>query len=119
MKLKDLKKTHYESTTLLVPDIPRREISLGVNIRAQCFNKTKDLAKVLAARSNIEGAFASTAYYLDPHIKAHTKKGHLGTDLVFDVDAKPVSDRLNWLYDVCFKYSFNFVRSYGSCDLYV
>lgn len=105
MKLKDLKKTHYESTTLLVPDIPRREISLGVNIRAQCFNKTKDLAKVLAARSNIEGAFASTAYYLDPHIKAHTKKGHLGTDLVFDVDAKPVSDRLNWLYDVCFRTS--------------
>lgn len=101
MDIKDLKKYHYENTSLHVTNIARREISLGLNIRRQAFTSTSDLAKVLSARSNMEGAFASTAYYLDPQVKAHTKKGHLGTDLVFDIDIKPVGSRMDWMYEVC------------------
>jgi DNA primase small subunit len=103
--LKELKKHHYENTELLVSDIPRREIALGLNIRAQHFTSAKELASTLSARSNIEGAFASTAYYLDPNVKTPSKRGHLGYDLVFDVDVKPSTNRVDWLYDVCFRTS--------------
>lgn len=103
--LKELKREHYEGADLLVSSIARREISLGVNIRAQHFTSTEDLADTLSARSNIEGAFASTAYYLDPNVKTPSKRGHLGYDLVFDVDLKPSTNRLDWMYDVCFRTS--------------
>ena len=103
MTLKELKKHHCENTELLITDIARREISLGVNIRAQHFTSNKELADTLSVRTNLDGAFASTAYYLDPNVKTPSKRGH-GYDLVFDVDVK-VEGREDWLYDVCFRTS--------------
>ena len=105
MTLKELKKHHYENTELLITDIARREISLGVNIRAQHFTSNKELADTLSVRTNLDGAFASTAYYLDPNVKTPSKRGHLGYDLVFDVDVKVEGSREDWLYDVCFRTS--------------
>lgn len=105
MSLKELKKEHYENTELVVKDIARREITFGLKIRHQAFSDVEDLRSVLAARPKIDGCFASTAYYLDPHVRAPTKKGHLGTDLVFDIDVNPTTNRLNWLYDICYRTS--------------
>jgi len=98
---KDLIREHYENAELIIDDICRREIALGVRIRGQHFTSTEELAKTLSVRTNIDGAYASIGLYLDPNCRAPSKRGHLGTDLVFDVDKAPDSDRLNWLYEVC------------------
>ena len=61
----------------------------------------KELADTLSVRTNLDGAFASTAYYLDPNVKTPLR-GHLGYDLVFDVDVKVrVAGKL--VGDVCFR----------------
>lgn len=105
MDLRELKKQHYESTKILISDIARREIALGVNIRAQTFTTVSDLSDTLSVRASLDGVYASTAYYLDPNVKTPSKRGHLGYDLVFDVDVKVEGSRVDWLYDVCFRTS--------------
>ena len=106
----ELKKYHYANKGLVVSKIQRREIAFayqgdeGIKGRAKYFETTKELSKHLQSKPTIEAVYASTAYYLDPQMYSPGKRGHLGYDLVFDIDLNPSTfdNRIDWMYEVCY-----------------
>ena len=98
---------HYENRPLLVERTERREIALqmwgtrGPNVRHQYYSTTDDLKASLVQQGNVCALFSSVAYYEDPHVKAPSKKGYLGADLVFDIDLPIKGHRYDWMYGAC------------------
>ncbi len=114
-ELMKLKEHHYTNVKLEVSDIQRREIAFayqgvdGVRGRANYFETVEDLRSHLLRKPTIEAVYASTAYYLDPNMKAPSKRGFLGHDLVFDIDMAYTSDyanRVEWMHEVCYRTSY-------------
>ncbi len=111
MKLKD---HHYTHAELEVSDIQRREIAFayqgdeGIRGRAKYFQSIEDLRKHILRKPTIQAIYASTTYYLDPNMRAPSKRGFLGHDLVFDIDM-PYTDefpnRVEWMHEVCYRTS--------------
>ena len=101
-----LKKHHYANKELAVSKIQRREIAFayqgdeGIKGRAKYFETTEQLKEHLQSKPTIEAVYASTAYYLDPQMYSPSKRGHLGYDLVFDIDLNPSNydNRIDWMY---------------------
>ena len=107
MNLRDLRKEHYENADILVDSIQRREIAFktdkGKWWRANHFTSVEKLREFLVARKGISSVYASSARYLDPNVFAPSGRGLIEAELIIDVDIKPEGNRLDWLFDVCFK----------------
>jgi len=52
-------------------------------------------------QGNVCAVFSSVAYYEDAQVKAPSKKGYLGADLVFDIDLPIEGSRYDWMYTAC------------------
>jgi len=104
---KDLYSQHYKRHSLLVERPERREIALqlwgtqGPSTRHQYYQNTEDLKVDLVRQGNVCAVFSSVAYYEDPQVKAPSKKGYLGADLVFDIDLPITGSRYDWMYTAC------------------
>lgn len=98
---------HYERHPLLVERPERREIALqlwgtpGPSSRHQYYQNTEDLKADLVRQGNVCAVFSSVAYYEDAQVKAPSKKGYLGADLVFDIDLPIEGSRYDWMYTAC------------------
>ena len=110
--LTSLKQHHFTQTKLEVPKIQRREIAFqnegapGPSDRARYFESVEELTKHIQANPRIEAVYASMAYYLDPQVYSPSKRGHLGYDLVFDVDMEHTHEnRVEWMHEVCYRTS--------------
>ena len=112
MKLRD---HHYTHAELEVSDIQRREIAFAyksdypaIKGRAYYFQNVEDMREHILRKPTIVAAYASTTYYLDPNMRANSKRGFLGYDLVFDIDM-PYTDefpnRVEWMHEVCYRTS--------------
>lgn len=109
----ELKKHHYANVTLEISKIQRREIAFayqgdeGIKGRARYFETTEQLSEHIQSKPTIESVYASTAYYLDPQMYSPSKRGHLGYDLVFDLDMSydGFENRVDWMHDVCYRTS--------------
>lgn len=98
---------HYEQHPLLIGRIERREIALqtwrdkGPSNRHQYYQSTEHLMGDLVRQETVCAIFASVAYYQDPQVKAPSKKGYIGSDLVFDIDLPIDGSRYDWMYTAC------------------
>ena len=104
---RELYNHHYENHPLLIERIERREIALqlwgtkGPSSRHQYYQSIVDLQSDLVRQGNVCAVFSSVAYYEDAQVKAPSKKGYLGGDLVFDIDLPIEGSRYDWMYTAC------------------
>ena len=104
---KALFRSHYEHTTLDIPNLPRREIafahwgSKAVWDRRHGYSDISQVKERIAS-APITSVYASIGYFLDPNEKVG-KRGAVGLDLVFDIDKRVETNRAEWLDDISYE----------------
>lgn len=104
---KSLFRDHYRNTDFNITKLPRREIafshwgSKAVWDRRHGFSDPAQIRETILL-SPISAVFASIGHFLDPNEKVG-KRGMVGLDLVFDIDKRPESNRVEWLEDISYE----------------
>lgn len=104
---KTLFRDHYRHADFDITKLPRREIAFshwGSNAVWDRRHGFSDPAQIreAALSAPITAVFASIGHFLDPNEKVG-KRGLVGLDLVFDIDKKPESNRVEWLEDISYE----------------
>jgi DNA primase small subunit len=103
---KQLFREHYSAGLMDIDKIQRRELAFQTwdspspDKRYNYFETLEELRDYLRT-SNVSGVFSSTGYFMDPNVRDTSKRGHLGQDLVIDIDRHISGSRIEWMEDIC------------------